>query len=74
MPLEEIWLAPGFAREVLNVYEAWEGKDAVPMKFKELMLVLRIEVARRYDPNFGHRESKPSSTRELRQTKLRFLK
>jgi len=49
--LEYIGLAPGFAREVLEIYEAWEGKEAVPWKVKELMLVLKIEVDRRYNPN-----------------------
>jgi len=28
--LEYIGLAPGFAREVLEIYEAWEGKEAMP--------------------------------------------
>jgi hypothetical protein len=49
--LEYIGLAPGFAREVLAIYEAWEGKEALPWKVKELMLVLQIEVNRRYNPN-----------------------
>ena len=39
-------MAPGFAREVLEVYEG-EGKEVVPMKVKELMMVLRIEVSKR---------------------------
>ncbi len=43
-----IRLAPGFVREVLDVYESWNGKDRVPMKIQELMMVLRIEVSRRY--------------------------
>ncbi len=37
-------MAPGFVREVLDVYEAWGGRGAVPMEVKELM-VLRIEVS-----------------------------
>jgi len=49
--LKYIGLAPGFAREVLEIYEAWHGKEAVPWKVKELMLVLQIEVNRRYNPN-----------------------
>jgi len=49
--LEYIGLAPGFAREVLEVYEAWEGKEVLPWRVKELMLVLKIEVNRRYNPN-----------------------
>jgi hypothetical protein len=49
--LEYVGLAPGLAREVLEIYEAWEGKEALPWKVKELMLVLQIEVNRRYNPN-----------------------
>jgi hypothetical protein len=37
-------------REVLKVYEAWDGKESVPMKLKELMLIFRIEVRKRYNP------------------------
>ncbi len=48
MGLEYIWLAPAFAKEVLEVYEGWEGKDAVPSKLKELMMVLEIEVSQVY--------------------------
>jgi hypothetical protein len=50
MGLEYIWLAPGFVREVVGVYYEWEGKEAVPMKIKELMMVLQMEVDRRYKP------------------------
>ena len=50
MGLEYIGLAPGFVREVLEVYETWEGKESVPMKVKELMLIFRIEVRKRYQP------------------------
>jgi hypothetical protein len=50
MGLEYVSLAPGFVKEVLDVYENWEGKDAMPMKVKELMMVLQIEVSRRYNP------------------------
>jgi hypothetical protein len=48
--LEYIWLAPGFVREVVGVYYEWEGREAVPMKIKELMMVLQMEVDRRYKP------------------------
>jgi hypothetical protein len=41
--LEYILLAPGFVREVLDACEGWEGKDAMPMKLQELMMVLQIE-------------------------------
>ena len=46
MGLEYIELAPGFVREVVDVYDAWEGRESVPMKIQELMMVLRIEVSR----------------------------
>jgi len=49
--LEYIELAPGFVREVVDVYYDWEGREAVPMKIKELMMVLQIEVDRLYKPN-----------------------
>ena len=49
--IEEIGLAPGFVREVVAVWEAWEGKENAPMKLRQLMLNLRIEVNRRYNPN-----------------------
>ena len=50
MVLKYIGLAPGFAREVLEVYDTWEGKETVPWKLKELMLIFRIEVRKRYNP------------------------
>ena len=70
MGLEYIWLAPGFVRDVLNVYESWEGREAVPMKLKELMMVLEIEVSKRY------KEARPQAIEirkapELRDTKLK---
>ena len=61
--LEYIGLAPGFVREVVDAYEAWEGKEAMPWKIKELMLNLRIEVHRRYrayaDPQESERQKNP---------------
>jgi len=45
---EYIELAPHFVREVLEIYEAWNGKDNVPVKIQELMMVLEIEVSERY--------------------------
>ncbi len=44
MELDYVRLAPGFAREVLEIYQNWEGKDTVPMKVRELMMVIEIEV------------------------------
>jgi len=49
-------LAPGFAKEVVEVYYEWEGREAVPMKIKELMMVLQIEVDKLYKPNVPARE------------------
>jgi hypothetical protein len=43
-----IRLAPGFVREVLDAYESWNGKDSVPLKLQELILVLQIEVSHHY--------------------------
>lgn len=65
--MEYIGLAPGFARELLEIYENWEGKEAVPMKVKELMLILRIEVTRRYKP---YVPSEKPKIRVLRDTRL----
>jgi hypothetical protein len=44
MGLEYTTLAPGFVKEVLDVYERWEGREAVPLKIGELMMVLQMEV------------------------------
>jgi hypothetical protein len=44
-----IKLAPRFAREVLNAYENWNGRDGVPMKLQELMMVLQIELSHQYN-------------------------
>ena len=68
--LEYIWLAPGFVKEVLEVYEAWEGKEAVPMKVKELMMVLQIEVSRRYKVEVRPQYIEISKDPELKDTKL----
>ncbi len=46
--IEEIELAPGFVREVVEVWEAWEGRVAAPLKLQQLMLNLRIDVHRLY--------------------------
>jgi hypothetical protein len=48
--LDYIRLAPGFAREVLESYETWEGeKETLP--WKELMLILQIELSKLYKQN-----------------------
>jgi len=43
-----IRLLPRFVQEVLDAYENWNGKADVPMKLRELMMVLEIEVSHRY--------------------------
>lgn len=35
-------------KEVLEIYDAWNGKDGVPMKIQELMIVLEIELSEQY--------------------------
>jgi len=53
-------LALGFVSEVLDACEGWEGKDVMPMKLQELMMVLQIEVdTRRYKntPPAPHNQS-----------------
>ncbi len=69
--LKYVELAPGFAREAVDVYEAWEGKEAAPWKIKELMLVLRIEVSKRYK---GYvRPQEIPKVQRFKDTKLTFL-
>ena len=46
--LEYIQLAHHFVEEVLQTYENWNGKDGVPPKLQELMMLLEIEVSDRY--------------------------
>jgi len=48
LSLEYIQLAPHFVKEVLEIYDAWNGKDGVPMKIQELMIVLEIELSEQY--------------------------
>lgn len=45
-----ICLAPGFVREAVEVFNTWEDKDKMPRRVQELMIVLKIEVSRRYYP------------------------
>jgi len=47
LSLEYIQLAPHFVKEVLEIYDAWNGKDGVPAKIQELMMVLEIELSER---------------------------
>ncbi len=40
-------LTTWLVREVLDAYENWNGKDNVPKKIQELMMVLQIEALHR---------------------------
>jgi hypothetical protein len=70
--LEYIELAPGFVREVVDVYDKWEGKENVPMKAQELMMVLEIEVSRLYKLDIRSQEPEKPKVRIkiLRDTRL----
>ena len=46
--MDYIELAPGFVREVVEVWDAWEGRKSTPLKLQQLMLNLRIDVHRLY--------------------------
>lgn len=47
MGQEYILLANHFVEEVLKIYEGWDGKDGVPPKLQELMMVLQNELSDR---------------------------
>ena len=46
---EYIQLAPGYVREVVEAYDGWPGKEQVPQRVKDLIMIFRIELSRRYD-------------------------
>jgi hypothetical protein len=64
---EYIMLAPGYAKEALEAYDTWENKEKAPMKVQELMMVLRIEVSKRYGPPW---EPEKNKLPILKDTKL----
>lgn len=70
MRLDHIGLAPGFAREVVEVYEKWEGREALPMKVKELMLILQIEVSKLYRTSFWSQQPVKPKLKMFRDTRL----
>ena len=70
MELDYVRLAPGFAREVLEIYEDWEGKDTMPVKVRELMMVIDIEVNKLYDPDGWDRIAAMPKTTKLKDTRL----
>ncbi len=71
MGLEYTGLAPGFVREVVDVYETWHGRETATMKVKELMMVLRIEVSKRYKVDVRRLRSEKPRVLQLRDTRLR---
>jgi hypothetical protein len=46
--LEYIQLARHFVKEVLEIYEGWNGKASVPLKVQELMMVLQVELSNQH--------------------------
>ena len=66
--MNEIELAPGFVREVVEVWEAWEGRQSAPLKLQQLMLNLRIDVHRLY--KIGVRPQEKPKVREFRDIRL----
>ena len=70
MELDYVRLAPGFAREVLEIYENWEGKNSAPMKVRELMMVIEIEVNKLYDLGGWDRKYGTPKPPPLKDTKL----
>lgn len=57
-------------KEVLEIYESWEGKDSAPLKVKELMMVLQIEVSRRYTPDAHRQIAQMPKVPEFKDTRL----
>ena len=70
MELDYVRLAPGFAREVLEIYENWDGKDTVPMKVRELMIVIEVEVSKLYYPDGWARVAAMPKPPKLKDVKL----
>ena len=70
MNLDYIELAPGFVRDVLEIYDQWDGKDTLPWKMKELIMVLQIEVNRLYRPGEFDRIAAMPKEPEYRDARL----
>jgi hypothetical protein len=70
LELDYVRLAPGFAREVLEIYENWEGKESSPMRVQELMMVIGIEVTKLYDPGSWNRKYGSPRAPQLKDTRL----
>jgi hypothetical protein len=48
-PYGYIKVAPGYVRDAVEAYDKWTGNEQVPAKVKELIMILRIELSRRYE-------------------------
>ncbi len=72
MNLDYIELAPGFVKDVLRVYDEWEGRDTLPWKMRELIMVLQIEVNRLYRPGEFARIAAMPKEPEYKDTKLEY--
>jgi hypothetical protein len=48
-PYGYIKVAPGYVRDAVEAYDNWTGNEQVPAKVKELIMILRIELSRRYE-------------------------
>ena len=67
--LDDIGLAPGFAREVVEAWDKWEGRTSAPLRLQQLMLNLRIDVNKLY--RIGVWPQEKPKPKEYRDTRLR---
>ena len=72
--MDDIGLAPGFAREVVEVWDVWEGRKSAPLKLQQLMLNLRIDVDRLYKTGVWHQEKPKPKGIQGHQTGLKSWK
>jgi hypothetical protein len=72
LDLEYVLLAPGFVREAIAIYDSWEGKATIPMKIQELMMLLQIEVNKRYNPRAPPEKPKFRVFRDLRLDRMDY--
>jgi len=48
-PYWYIRVAPGYVRDAVEAYDNWTGNEQVPVKVKELIMILRVELSRRLE-------------------------
>jgi hypothetical protein len=48
-PYGYIKVAPGYVRDAVEAYDNWTGNEQVPAKVEGLIMILRIELSRRYE-------------------------